>query len=106
MPGVSSFLFGSADLPQQRGLVARRKAVRWYDGEHGSTFDNIQADIGPPPTARYGLTGTRAFHQSSLTLWSALRSCDNVKSVNYPLKISKVITNLQVCALFPHISLL
>ncbi len=54
---MSAFLFGSADLPKQRGLVERRKEVKWFSGKQGFNYEGITYDIGRKPTARYGLTG-------------------------------------------------
>ena len=57
VPGTSMFLFGHADVPKKRGLVRRRKEVKWYQGVQGSaTYDMY--DVGCPPSKRYGLTGT------------------------------------------------
>ena len=58
IPGTSAFLFGAADRPLLRGLVERRKAVKWFRGQRQSKYDGIKADVGPDPIPRYGLTGT------------------------------------------------
>ena len=58
--GTSVFYFGTADHPNARGLVRRRKEVGWYKGRHGMSYDGVQYDTGAPPTARYGLTGVGA----------------------------------------------
>lgn len=58
--GTSVFLFGHADVPQNRGLVERRKDVNWYKGKAGMSFDNIGWDLGQPPSSRYGCTGVGA----------------------------------------------
>ena len=60
IPGSSVFFFGTADYPQTRGLVERRKEVGWYKGMHGMSYDGVKFDIGEVPTARYGLTGVGA----------------------------------------------
>ena len=52
VPGTSFFVFGYAD-PMRRGLVERRKAVKWFS----STPHKGLHDIGSEPCARYGLTG-------------------------------------------------
>ena len=57
VPRMSAFLFGTADLPLKRGLVERRKQVKWYDGQCGSHYDGVQHDVGAKPSSRYGLTG-------------------------------------------------
>eukprot|EP00057_Strongylocentrotus_purpuratus_P001285 XP_001197760.3 PREDICTED: formimidoyltransferase-cyclodeaminase [Strongylocentrotus purpuratus] len=60
--GTSFFLFGSADWPEQRGLVPRRKAVGWFKGKHGIDWSKFSHDLGAPPSSRYGLTGCGASH--------------------------------------------
>ena len=57
VPGMSAFLFGSADHPKQRGLVERREEVKWFSGKQGVNYEGITYDIGRKPTSRYGLTG-------------------------------------------------
>ena len=58
--GTSVFYFGTADYPNTRGLVERRKEVSWYKGRHGMSYDGVKFDIGEPPTSRHGLTGVGA----------------------------------------------
>lgn len=58
--GSSVFLFGAADRPSRRGLVERRKAVNWYSGRYGMSYENVGWDVGSPPTSRYGCTGVGA----------------------------------------------
>ncbi len=58
--GTSVFYFGTADFPNARGLVERRKEVGWYRGRHGMSYDGVKFDIGEPPAPRYGLTGVGA----------------------------------------------
>ena len=60
--GTAVFLFGRADRPKCRGLVERRKAVKWYDGKCGVDFGRVGWDLGCPPTSRYGCTGVGAIH--------------------------------------------
>ncbi|XP_041474289.1 glutamate formimidoyltransferase-like [Lytechinus variegatus] len=62
IPGSSFFLFGSADWPEQRGLVPRRKAIGWFKGKHGIDWSKFSHDLGAPPSSRYGLTGCGASH--------------------------------------------
>ncbi|XP_031567585.1 uncharacterized protein LOC116302436 [Actinia tenebrosa] len=58
--GTSVFFFGHADVPQNRGLVNRRKGVNWYKGKGGMSFHNIGWDLGQRPSPRYGCTGVGA----------------------------------------------
>ncbi|XP_076031022.1 uncharacterized protein LOC143019213 [Oratosquilla oratoria] len=58
VPGTSMFLFGSADQPQGRGLVQRRKEVNWFKRNYDPKYRVY--DLGPKPTMRYGLTGLGA----------------------------------------------
>lgn len=58
--GTSVFFFGHADIPQCRGLVSRRKAMRWYEGKSGMSYSGIGYDIGMAPSQRYGCTGVGA----------------------------------------------
>ena len=55
--GTSVFFFGTADDPNMRSLVERRKEVKWYRGGRGISYDGVKYDIGKPPTLQYGLTG-------------------------------------------------
>ena len=75
LPGTSAFLFGHADLPLKRGLVARRKAVHWFDGCHGSSYDGIAADVGAPPASRYGLTGNVELNEEYQLIFRLLFNC-------------------------------
>lgn len=58
--GSSFFLFGTSDVPEGRGLVRRRKDVRWFKGCHGSGYHGNSADVGAQPGPRRGLTGIGA----------------------------------------------
>lgn len=58
--GTSMFLFGHADKPSKRGLVERRKTVKWFDGRQGVNFKTIGWDLGPAPSPRHGCTGIGA----------------------------------------------
>lgn len=58
IPSTSVFFFGAADLPEMRGLVVRRKQMKWYDGSAGHVAKTW--DIGNQPTKKYGLTGIGA----------------------------------------------
>ncbi|XP_071797469.1 glutamate formimidoyltransferase-like [Asterias amurensis] len=60
VPGSSFFLFGSADLPNNTDLVARRKQVGWFLGNDEMDYSTVKHDIGSKPSARYGLTGVGA----------------------------------------------
>lgn len=53
--GTSAFFFGWADTPQRRGLAQRRKEMGWFKKDPNMT--SVQADLGPPPQKRFGLTG-------------------------------------------------
>lgn len=56
--GTSAFFFGWADTPQRRGLAQRRKEMGWFKKHPDMSV--IQADVGPAPQKRYGLTGVGA----------------------------------------------
>ncbi|XP_063070382.1 formiminotransferase N-terminal subdomain-containing protein [Engraulis encrasicolus] len=56
--GTSAFFFGWADTPQRRGLAQRRKEMGWFKKDPNMT--SVQADLGPPPQKRFGLTGVGA----------------------------------------------
>ncbi|XP_035459969.2 formiminotransferase N-terminal subdomain-containing protein isoform X1 [Scophthalmus maximus] len=58
VPGTAAFLFGWADSPLQRGLAQRRKEMGWF--KRTTDLQAIQADLGPEPRTRYGLTGVGA----------------------------------------------
>ena len=58
IPNTSVFFFGEADLPEKRGLVARRKQMKWYGGKRGHT--PTMWDIGTKPSEQYGLTAIGA----------------------------------------------
>ena len=55
IPLTSVFFFGNADAAERRGLVSRRKEMKWYQGRKG--YSSMSGDIGGQPTERYGLTG-------------------------------------------------
>ena len=57
-PSASVFFFGDADIPEKRGLVIRRKEMKWYDGKKGHVPSFW--DIGCKPTERFGLTAVGA----------------------------------------------
>ncbi|XP_006807666.1 formiminotransferase N-terminal subdomain-containing protein isoform X1 [Neolamprologus brichardi] len=56
--GTSTFLFGWADFPLQRGLAHRRKEMGWF--KKTPDLRAIRADVGPQPQKRLGLTGVGA----------------------------------------------
>ena len=58
IPSTSVFFFGEADVPEKRGLVERRKEMKWYDGKRG----HVPAlwDIGSKPSEKCGLTAIGA----------------------------------------------
>lgn len=55
--GSSIFLFGAADS-ESRGLVQRRKQVRWF--KRPVDYPSLVQDLGAKPSSRYGLTGVGA----------------------------------------------
>ena len=57
-PSTSVFFFGDADIPEKRGLVTRRKEMKWYDGKKGHVPSLW--DIGCKPTEKFGLTAVGA----------------------------------------------
>ncbi|XP_064630726.1 glutamate formimidoyltransferase-like isoform X2 [Lineus longissimus] len=57
VPGSAFFLFGHADVPECRGLVRRRKDVKWFDGKYDMDYSRLKQDVGPIPGPRYGMTG-------------------------------------------------
>ena len=57
VPGSSFFLFGTADVPNKRDLVERRKQVGWFLGQHEMDYGCLKHDLGSSPSAKYGLTG-------------------------------------------------
>ena len=61
VPGTSMFFFGSADTPNKRGLVARRKEVNWFRLKQNQFCDEAKFwDIGDQYTPKYGITGIGA----------------------------------------------
>ena len=61
IPGTSMFFFGSADTPNRRGLVERRKAVHWFGLKQKQFCDEAKFwDIGDQYTPKYGITGIGA----------------------------------------------
>ncbi|XP_056145261.1 formiminotransferase N-terminal subdomain-containing protein [Lampris incognitus] len=56
--GTSTFLFGWADDPLQRGLAQRRKEMGWF--KKTLDMEAIRPDVGPQPQKQYGLTGVGA----------------------------------------------
>ncbi|CAH1795110.1 unnamed protein product [Owenia fusiformis] len=59
VPGSSYFLFGHADH-LDRGLVKRRKELKWFSGKSKMDYSTLESDIGCSPTSRFGLTGIGA----------------------------------------------
>ncbi|XP_013408515.1 uncharacterized protein LOC106172384 [Lingula anatina] len=59
IPGTSFFLFGWSHQAC-RGLVQRRKDVRWFAGHKTLVGNSGIQDVGAKPGARYGLTGIGA----------------------------------------------
>ena len=59
IPSASIFFFSEADLPQKRGLVMRRKEMKWYEGKKGYA-PSSSWDIGCQPSGKCGLTAIGA----------------------------------------------
>lgn len=57
VPGSSVFLFGQADLPENRSLVQRRKQLGWFTRRD---FSALEPDLGTTPDRKCGLTGIGA----------------------------------------------
>eukprot|EP00112_Aurelia_sp_Birch-Aquarium-sp1_P011493 Seg2416.4 transcript_id=Seg2416.4/GoldUCD/mRNA.D3Y31 product="Glutamate formimidoyltransferase" protein_id=Seg2416.4/GoldUCD/D3Y31 len=60
IPGTSMFFFGSADTPNKRGLVERRKAMNWFGLKQRQFFESKFWDIGDKFTPQCGITGIGA----------------------------------------------
>ena len=58
IPSTSVFFFGEADIPKKRGLVERRKEMKWYDGKRGHV--PTLWDMGDKPSEKCGLTAIGA----------------------------------------------
>lgn len=88
--GTSSFLFGWADSPLQRGLAQRRKEMGWFK----KTIDlqAIRPDVGPQPQKRFGLTGEPALGDKVVhaVLHAAVGKWFNLK-VTLDIKVVQVM---------------
>lgn len=62
--GTSSFLFGWADSPLQRGLAQRRKEMGWF--KKTTDLQAITPDVGAQPQKRFGLTGEPALGDKAM----------------------------------------
>ncbi|XP_077980722.1 uncharacterized protein LOC144435955 [Glandiceps talaboti] len=60
IPGTSFFLFGHADHPRCRGLVERRKELRWFKGHLSNEWKQPTHVDGVASSHKYGIAGIGA----------------------------------------------
>ncbi|XP_012825465.1 formiminotransferase N-terminal subdomain-containing protein isoform X3 [Xenopus tropicalis] len=60
IPGCSIFLFGYADLQDQKSLAEKRRDLGWFKNKTGIDLNKLKADVGAQPSRRYGITGVGA----------------------------------------------